>query len=117
MTTTQELTGVRTIALDQIRAERNVRGLNQPDVDALASSIELVGQLVPAIVYPDGDGYVLVAADKRYAALRQLGRKEIRAEVLSREAEHSEWAVDNIVRTQLNAYEESQAVRAMLADG
>jgi ParB-like chromosome segregation protein Spo0J len=57
--TTTESTELRTIALDQIRAERNVRELNQGDVDALASSIELVGQLVPAIVYADGDGYVL----------------------------------------------------------
>jgi len=72
---------------------------------------------VPAIVYPDGEGYVLVAGHKRYAALRQLGRNEMRAEVRSREAEHSERAVENIVRTQLNPYEEAQAVRAMLADG
>ena len=117
MTTTQEPTGLWTIALDEIRAERNVRELNQHDVDALASSIELLGQLVPAIVYPDGEGYVLVAGHKRYAALRQLGRNEMRAEVRSREAEHSERAVENIVRTQLNPYEEAQAVRAMLADG
>ena len=47
----------------------------------------------------------------------QLGRNEIRAEVRSREAEHSERAVENIVRTQLNPYEEAQAVRAMLGDG
>ena len=110
-------TALQTIALDQIRAERNVRELNQDDVDALASSIELMGQLVPAIVYPDGDGYVLVAGHKRYAALRQLGRDAIRAEVRDREAEHSERAVENIVRTQLNPYEEAQAVRAMLAGG
>ncbi len=117
MTTTQDLTGLRTIALDQIRAERNVRELNQHDVDALANSIELVGQLVPAIVYADGESYVLVAGHKRYAALRQLGRNEIRAEVSSREAEHSDRAVENIVRTQLNPYEEAQAVQAMLANG
>lgn len=104
-TVTQDQATLRMIPLDQIRAEHNIREHATDDVDALASSIKLVGQLVPAIVRPDGSGYVLVAGHKRYAALRKLGEAEIRAEVRSRDAEHSERAVENIVRTQLNPYE------------
>ena len=116
-TVTQDQATLRMIPLDQIRAEHNIREHAEEDVDALASSIKLLGQLVPAIVRPDGDGYVLVAGHKRYAALRKLGQPEIRAEVRSRDAEHSERAVENIVRTQLDPYEEAQAVRVMLDHG
>ena len=75
------------------------------DVAALAGSIALLGQITPVIVRPDGDGYLLVVGHKRYAALRQLGHTEIRAEIHSHEAEHSERAAENIVRTQLDPYQ------------
>jgi ParB/RepB/Spo0J family partition protein len=110
---------VQLIDLDLIQADRNVRELADEDVAALAGSIELLGQITPAIVRPveDGDGFVLVAGHKRYAALRSLGRTQIRAEVRSANAEHSERAAENIVRSQLNPYEEARAVAAMLDDG
>jgi ParB/RepB/Spo0J family partition protein len=108
---------VRLIALEQIRHDANVRELAGEDVDALAGSIALLGQITPAIVRPDGDGYVLVAGHKRYAALQKLGHAEIRAEIRSGESEHAERAAENVVRTQLNPYEEARAVAAMLASG
>jgi ParB/RepB/Spo0J family partition protein len=114
-TTTDVQPQVRMIALEQIRHDANVRELASEDVDALAGSIALLGQITPAIVRPDG--YVLVAGHKRYAALQQLGHAEIRAEVRSGEGEHSERAAENVVRTQLNPYEEARAVAAMLANG
>ena len=70
-TTTDAQPQVRMIALEQIRHDANVRELAGEDVDALAGSIALLGQITPAIVRPDGDGYVLVAGHKRYAALAE----------------------------------------------
>jgi ParB family chromosome partitioning protein len=93
------------IALEQIRHDANVRELAGEDVDALAGSIALLGQITPVIVRPDDDGYMLVAGHKRYAALAKLGQTEIRAEVRSAESEHAERAAENVVRTQLNPYE------------
>ncbi len=118
-TTTDPVAGVRMIALEQIRTDHNVRQqLNAAEVDALAQSIGLLGQLTPASVRPDGGGrYVLIAGHKRYAALRQLGRAEIRVEVRDGSAEESERAAENIVRSSLNPYEEAVAVRAMLDRG
>jgi ParB/RepB/Spo0J family partition protein len=104
-TTTDSQPQVRMIALQQIRHDANVRELASEDVDALAGSIALLGQITPAIVRPDGDGYVLVAGHKRYAALQKLGHAEIRAEIRSGESEHAERAAENVVRTQLNPYE------------
>ena len=117
-TTTDVNTGaVRMIALDQIRTDANIRELTAEDVDALAGSIALLGQITPAIVRPDGAQYVLVAGHKRYAALRQLGETEIRAEIRSAEAEHVERAAENLARSQLDPHQEAQAVAAMLANG
>jgi ParB/RepB/Spo0J family partition protein len=119
---TQKHTGdvdavVQLIALDQIRTDQNVREVAPEDVVALAGSIELLGQITPAIIRPDGNGFVLVAGHKRYLALKHLGRDQIRAEVRSVEAEHAERAAENVVRSQLNPYEEAKAVAAMLARG
>ena len=117
-TTTSDVgSGVQMIALDRIRTDANIRELASGDVDALAGSIALLGQITPAIVRPDGDRYVLVAGHKRYAALRQLGETEIRAEIRSAEAEHVERAAENLARSQLDPHQEARAVAAMLANG
>jgi ParB-like chromosome segregation protein Spo0J len=80
--------GVEMIALDRIRHDSNVRDLAAEDVAALAGSIALLGQITPVIVRPGGDGYLLVAGHKRYAALRELRQSEIRAEIHGQKAEH-----------------------------
>src|ERR1700749_3797298 len=87
------------IDLDEIQTDRNVRDLRDEDVIALAGSIELLGQITPALVRPsrDGTGFVLVAGHKRYAALRHLGHTHMRAEIRTAQAEHSERAAENIV--------------------
>ena len=72
-TTTDVGAGVQMIALERIRHDNNVRDVAAEDVAALAGSIALLGQITPVIVRPDGDGYLLVAGHKRYAALRHLG--------------------------------------------
>jgi len=55
---------VRMINLEQIRHDANVRELASEDVDALAGSIALLGQITPAIVRPDGDTYRLPGVDR-----------------------------------------------------
>ena len=119
-TTTDVRAGVQMIALDAIRTDRNVRQeLVAEEVDALAQSIELLGQLTPVSVRPAEDGgYVLITGHKRCAALRSLGATEVRAEVRADDSqEESERAAENIVRSALNPYEEAVAVRAMLDRG
>jgi ParB/RepB/Spo0J family partition protein len=119
-TTTDVPAGVQMIALGAIRTDRNVRQqLIAEQVDALAQSIELLGQLTPVSVRPAEDGgYVLITGHKRYAALAKLGKTEIRAELRADDSqEESERAAENIVRSGLNPYEEAVAVRAMLERG
>jgi ParB/RepB/Spo0J family partition protein len=105
-TSTDTVSGVQMIALSEIRHDQNVRQeLLGEEVDALAQSIALLGQLTPVSVRPDSEngGYVLIAGHKRYAALQQLGHIEIRAEIRQNgEHEASERAAENLVRSQLN---------------
>ena len=120
-TTTRSVAGVQMIALSEIRHDQNVRQeILAEEVDALAQSIALLGQLTPVSVRPDNEngGYVLIAGHKRYAALAQLGHTEIRAEVRpDGESEAAERAAENVVRSALNPYEEAIAVKAMLDRG
>ena len=121
-TTTQTAGIVQMIALSEIRHDQNSRQQLAPDeVEALASSIALLGQLSPVSVRPDvetGTGFLLIAGHKRYAALEQLGHTEIRAEVRpDGGSETAERAAENLVRSPLNSYEEALAVAAMLGKG
>jgi ParB/RepB/Spo0J family partition protein len=120
-TTTDTVAGVQMIALNEIRHDQNVRPeLLAEEVDALAKSIALLGQLTPVSVRPDNEngGYVLIAGHKRYAALQQLGHTDIRTEVRpDGESEAAERAAENVVRSPLNPYEEAVAVKAMLDRG
>lgn len=51
------------------------------DLEELASSIQAVGQLQPIVVRSKGDGYELVAGERRFRAQELLGAMMIRAEV------------------------------------
>ena len=110
-TSSGTVAGVQMIALSEIRHDQNVRQeLLAEEVDALAQSIALLGQVTPVSVRPDQEngGYVLITGHKRYAALSQLGHGEIRAEVRpDGDDEASERAAENIVRSPLNPYEPS----------
>ena len=120
MATTTAPAGVQMIALQEIRTDGNVRQqLLAEEVDALAQSIKLLGQLTPVSVRPAEDGgYVLIAGHKRCAALASLGETQVRAEIRADDSqEESERAAENIVRSGLNPYEEAVAVRAMLDRG
>ena len=45
--------------------------------DALRTSIDTLGMLMPILVKPNGDGYVVVAGNRRLAAARALGWDEV----------------------------------------
>jgi ParB/RepB/Spo0J family partition protein len=117
MATTKTVASVQMIALSEIRHDQNVRQeLIAEEIDGLAQSIALLGQLTPVSVRPDTETgrFILIAGHKRYAALQQLGHTEIRAEIRpDGETEACERAAENLVRSPLNPYEEAIAVRAI----
>lgn len=63
------------VPLDQIspRADQFRRSFDQASIEALAASVSEIGLLEPIVVRPQGNGFEIVAGERRYRALRYLG--------------------------------------------
>ena len=91
---------------------------DEADLDELAFSLKEVGLLQPIVVRPVGNGYEIVAGERRWRAAQAAGFKTIAAlvretsdEVLLRDA-----LLENLHRSQLNALEEASAYAQLLDD-
>lgn len=68
------------IPVAEIRPGDNHRTQFDPDeLDQLAASIREVGQIEPIVVRPDGDGFQLVAGERRWRAHQRMGKVDIKA--------------------------------------
>jgi ParB family transcriptional regulator, chromosome partitioning protein len=92
---------------------------DQAALDSLTASIEAVGLLQPIVVRVHGDGYVLVAGERRLRAVKQLGHAEIPAVIRADTDDATnltEALVENLQRDDLNPLEEAAAFRQLLED-
>ena len=96
------------------------RHFDENAIAELADSIGLRGLLQPIIVRraPDGDGYQLVAGERRWRAAQRAGLHHIPALVreLDDAATYEIALVENIQRQDLNAIEEASAYRRLIED-
>lgn len=96
------------------------RHFDEDAIAELADSIGLRGLLQPIIVRraPDGDGYQLVAGERRWRAAQRAGLHQIPALVreLDDAATYEIALVENIQRQDLNAIEEAGAYRRLIDD-
>ncbi len=86
-------------------------------LEALAESIRTHGVLEPLLVRPLGDGrYAIIAGERRYRAAKMAGLQEVPAVVLEvDEAAAQQIAlIENLQREDLNPYEETLGVLALL---
>lgn len=91
------------------------------DEDALAElvfSIREVGLLQPIVVRPSGDGYELIAGERRLRAAREAGLDLIPAIVRTTDddAMLRDALLENLHRANLNAIEEAAAYQQLLSD-
>lgn len=88
-------------------------------IDELAASIEAVGLLQPIVVRVSGDGYVLVAGERRLRAVKQVGWNDIAA-VIREETDEAtnltEALVENLQREDLSPLEEAAAFQELLEE-
>jgi ParB family chromosome partitioning protein len=107
------------VSLDQIEPNPNQprKSFESNGLDDLAASIKSSGVIQPVIVRRLGQGYQLIAGERRWRAARQAGLERIPAIVReATDAESLELAlVENLLREDLNPMEEAEAYRSLLA--
>jgi ParB family chromosome partitioning protein len=92
------------------------RNFDPDELQQLADSIATHGILQPIVVVENGDGYTLVAGERRLRAAGLAGLESIPAVVrTANEQEQLELAlVENIQRSDLNALEEARGYRHLI---
>lgn len=114
-----------TATLAQVAPETIVANPRQPrevfdpeELQGLATSLRDVGVLQPLVVRPLGDGYELIAGERRWRAAKLAGLETV--PVVVRHTDDGdllkEALVENIHRVQLNPLEEAAAYQQLLED-
>lgn len=98
---------------DQPRTDLSEEGLLE-----LSDSIAKVGLLQPILVRPMGEGYEIIAGERRWRACRQAGLERVPVRVrTSTEIESLEMAlIENLQRKDLNPIEEARGYRRLLTE-
>ena len=85
-------------------------------IDELARSIETHGIIQPIMVRPSGEGYEIVAGERRWRAARRASLKQVPCIVreLSEEQNMLVSIIENMQREDLNPMEEAEALNQMI---
>jgi ParB family transcriptional regulator, chromosome partitioning protein len=113
-------TGYREIPIASIRPNpyQPRDTFDEQALGALADSIREVGLLQPVLVRPAGDGFELIAGERRWRAAQRVGLQAIPA--LVRETDDNtaleQALVENLQRDDLNPLEEAAAYQQLIED-
>lgn len=109
---------LQTLPVDRIqRGQYQPRiHIRQESLEELAESIRSQGLVQPIVVRPIGDGYELIAGERRWRASQMAGLHEIPAVVkdVPDQAAAAMALIENIQREDLNPLEESQALQRLI---
>jgi ParB family chromosome partitioning protein len=112
-------------SLENLPIELIQRGKYQPRVhmaaealEELANSIRSQGIVQPIVVRRHGDGYELIAGERRWRAAQMAGLETIPAVVrdIADQAAAAMALIENIQRENLNPLEEAQAIRRLIGE-
>ncbi len=115
----QVLVSVSSVA-ESPEARNSRRGYDEAKLNELAASIQTHGVLQPIIVAPDGDGYQVIAGNRRLKAAVRAGLDRIPAIVKPHLDEGTKYLinlVENIQRVDLSAKERVDAIRQLASSG
>jgi len=92
--------------------------IDEDGIAELADSIKKVGILQPIIVRPMGEGYQIIAGERRWRAARLAGLEMVSVNVVSAtETASLEIAlIENLQREDLNAIEEARGYKRLLTE-
>ncbi|HVV94330.1 MAG TPA: ParB/RepB/Spo0J family partition protein [Hyphomicrobiales bacterium] len=109
----------RGLAIDQIRPNPNNprRNFSEAALDELAASVREKGVVQPILVRATGDGYEIIAGERRWRAAQRAGLHDVPVVVLEvSEREALELAIiENVQRSDLNAIEEAAGYQVLIA--
>jgi ParB family transcriptional regulator, chromosome partitioning protein len=109
----EQISDLRQIKIDQITADPDQprHHFEQEALDELAASIREHGILQPIVVTPHGDGYQIVAGERRYRAAKLAGLDKIPTLVRTLSGQHKlELSlIENLQRRDLNIIETGTA--------
>lgn len=115
-----EETAARVVPTSQIQPNpHQPRGaMNEEKLAELAASIREHGLIQPLIVTKSGDGFTLIAGERRWRASQQVGLKEV--PVIIKEATPQAMLelalIENIQRADLNPLEEAYAYQQLMGE-
>jgi ParB/RepB/Spo0J family partition protein len=117
--------GALSIRLDRLFVPENVREIDEDFIAQLERSVKARGRIINPVEVIDSDpavhgedyDYALVAGFRRAEVARRLGHDEIPGVYGDAQHEHTDRAVENMVRKQLNPHEEAIAIRRILDEG
>lgn len=112
--------GILFLDLNDIKPNSKQPRKNFPDekIDELARSIETHGIIQPIMVRPAGEGYEIVAGERRWRAARRTSLKQIPCIVreLNEEQNMLVAIIENMQREDLNPMEEAEALNQMITN-
>ena len=106
------------VPLAKIKAREgfNPRGdFGEEQMAELVASVKRHGIITPLTLAPDGDGFVIVAGERRYRAAKAASLTEVPAQVREADGEALTLAVaENVIRADLTPVEEAEAYRRLI---
>lgn len=111
--------GILFLDLNDIKPNTKQPRKNFPEdkIEELARSIETHGIIQPIMVRPSGEGYEIIAGERRWRAARRASLKQIPCIVreLTEEQNMLISIIENMQREDLNPMEEAEALNQMIA--
>lgn len=110
--------GILFIDINKIKPNSKQPRKSFPDekIEELARSIEVHGIIQPIMVRPSGEGYEIVAGERRWRAARRASLKQVPCIIreLTEEQNMLVAIIENMQREDLNPMEEAEALNQMI---
>lgn len=112
--------GFSQVPIDQIAANPNQprSRFDDESLEELAASIKELGVLQPVVVESTGEGFTLIAGERRLRAARRIGLTTVPAVIRDSSGNHTliEAIVENVQRADLSPLEEARAYSRLLEE-
>lgn len=117
-TTTREGYFICPISKISVNKKQPRKTFYEHTIDELAASIQANGILQPLVVKPDGDGFQLIAGERRLRAAKKIGLKEV--PVIIKDVDEKDQLffslIENLQREDINPIDEAEGFKKLIDD-